>query len=263
MTTMKKVTASVLAAGVLALPGVAHADGGNQRNPPPTVPAKTSNESARHDSGHQPSTVGAFDALKAKCLRMIDERLTKLSKAETQLAANPGPHAAALQALIDNAQAALATVKTKIDANTADLATLKADCASIPALHVLSLRIPQINLVMSFDKINATLPALDQLAADLTTAVDAATTAGDPDATEAADKLAKLKSKIASLKAGLLTIDVSEILAITPAQYDANKKVLNPSVDALRNVQRDAKTIRNLAHEITELLAPGHQHDEE
>ena len=115
---------------------------------------------------------------------MIQDQINPLSRAEARLSAAPAVHAAALQILIDQGQASLTTIKAEIDANTADFAALKTDCATIPALRILALRIPQINLVMALDKLNTALPTLDQMVIDLGDAVEAATAAGDPDAAE-------------------------------------------------------------------------------
>jgi len=98
--------------------------------------------------------------------------------------------------------------------------------------------------------------------ADLAAAIAAANTAGDPDAAEAAELSTKLEAKLASATTKIDGIDVAGLLAITPAGYNTDKKVLHPYLQSVRSARSDVKKASQLARHIARLLEPGDDTDE-
>ena len=200
----------------------------------------------------------SFDDVKAKCVKAITDRQARLDKAAAKVAKSPDPHDAALNTIITNSKSALAALQTEIEGDTGDLTALKEDCQRIVTdLRIYALRLPQINLVMSIDRLNSSMDKFDTLHDQLVAAIAAANTAGDPDAADAAALLTKLEEKLASAKTKLDGVDVDALLAITPADYNANKNVLKPYLQAVRSASSDVRKASQLAKHIAKMLEPG------
>jgi hypothetical protein len=197
------------------------------------------------------------------CVKSITDRQARLDRAAAKVANSPDAHDAQLMAIILASKSSLIALQAEIDGDTGDLTALKEDCKRIVTDNrIYALRLPQINLVMSIDRLDASLVKFDALHDQLVAAIAAANTAGDPDAAEAAETLTKLEAKLASAKATLDGIDVDALLAITPADYNANKKVLQPYLQAVRSAHSDVKKAAKSAKHIAELLEPGADTDE-
>lgn len=262
MTTFKRSVAATVAMGVLIIPGIAAA---NDKNRTDTSATSNSSDSSGRDDKRKANAKAAatFDEVKARCVKAIADRQAKLDRLTTKVAQSADLHDADLNAIITTAKSGLIVLQAAIDVNAGDLAALKVDCQRIVTdLRIYALRVPQINLVMSIDKFDAAMAKLAGLQGELAAAIAAANTAGDPDAAEAAELLAKLEAKLASAMTRIDGIDVAGLLAITPAGYNTDKKVLHPYLQSVRSVRSDLKKASQLARYIAELLEPGDDTDE-
>ena len=263
MNKMNKTVAGMVTLGVLLFPGVASANDKHDTGPTPT--ANSTDTKGRTDVRKTNVSVkdqASFDEVKAKCVKAITDRQASLDKAAAKVAKSPDPHDAALNTIITDSKTALTALQTQIEADT-DLTALKADCQRVVTdLRIYALRLPQINLVMSIDRLDASLVKFGTLHDQLVAAIAAANTAGDPDAANAAALLTKLEAKLASAKTKLDGIDVDALLAITPADYNANKNVLKPYLQAVRSANSDVRDAAQLARHIAKLLEPGADTDE-
>jgi hypothetical protein len=215
-------------------------------------------------SAHETTkAASSFDRTKALCLRAISQRQATLDRLTTKVAANADPHDADLVALITTAKSGLIAAQAAIEGTTSDGAALKDACRHIVTdLRIYALRVPQINLVMTVDKLDAAMAKFDALHDQLADAVAAAGAAGDPDAAKAQEQLDKLDAKRASVGAKIDGIDVDALIAITPGAYNADKKVLRPYLQEVRALRADVKKASQLAKHIARLLEPGDGDDE-
>jgi hypothetical protein len=219
---MHKTVAGMATMGVMLFPGAAFANDRATNDAHTTSTANHSDGKSRGDQHTSNSKGTSFDDVKARCVKAIADRQARLDRVATKVAANPDPHDADLLAIIASSKSALVALQAEIDADTGDLAALKEDCQRIVTDNrIYALRLPQINLVMSIDRLDASMAKFDALHDQLVAAIAAANTAGDPDAAEAAETLTKLEAKLASAKTTLDGIDVGALLALTPADYNA------------------------------------------
>ena len=204
MTKLKNAVVGVMAMGVLLIPGIAAA---NDKRPT--------------------ATSATFEGVKAKCVKAIADRQSKLDGLAAKVAQSPDPHDAGLNAIITTSRSGLIALQAAIEANTSDLAKLKQDCQRVSTdLRIYALRVPQINLVMSIDKFDAAMAKLATLHDELPT--------------QLVDKLATATAKIDG-------IDVAGLLAITPAAYNADKKVLRPYLQSVRSMRSDLEKASQFA----------------
>jgi hypothetical protein len=176
----------------------------------------------------QPTASSAtFGVVKAKCAKAIADRQSKLDELAAKVVQSPDPHDAELNAIITTSRSGLIALQAAIEANTGDLARLKQDCERvITDLRIYALRVPQINLVMSIDKFDAAMAKLATLHDEL---------------------LTKLADMLATATAKIDGIDVAGLLAITPASYNADKKVLRPYLQSVRSVRADLEKASQFA----------------
>ena len=206
MTKLKNAVVSTMALGVLLVPGISVAN---------DKPATTSAKAA------------TFEDAKARCLKLIADRQAKLDRLTAKVAESPDPHDAELTAIITTSKSGLIALQAAIEANTSNLAALRADCQRIITdLRIYALRVPQINLVMSIDKFDAAMAKLATLHDELPPSL--------------VDKLATAKAKIDG-------IDVAGLLAITPAGYNVDRKVLSPYLQTVRSARSDLEKISQFA----------------
>jgi hypothetical protein len=237
MKNAKRKVAAMVTMSVMLVPGVAVA-----------------NDTHGTSTSKSNTTTATFDGYRAMCVKSITDRQTRLDRAAAAVANSPDARDAQLTAIILVSKSSLIALQAEIDSDTGDLAALKEDCKRIVTDNrIYALRLPQINLVMSVDRLNASSVKFDALHAQLVAAIAAANAAGDPDATEATETLTKLEAKLASAKATLDGIDVDALRAITPADYNANKKVLQPYLQAVRSAHSDVKKAAKSAKYIAQL----------
>jgi hypothetical protein len=103
-----------------------------------------------------------IEGVKAKCVKAIADRQSKLDGLAAKVAQSPDPHDDDLSAIITTSRSGLIALRAAIEANTSDLATLKRDCQRVLIdLRIYELRVPQINLVMSIDKLATATTKID------------------------------------------------------------------------------------------------------
>jgi hypothetical protein len=250
MTTIRtRLAAAAVGAGlVLAAPAAAWAGPLRPVSSTPTTSSSTPTDSTRL----------SLEALRVKCLAAIDVRLPALAAARSELAANghvTDDHQAALTTDIDATAARLRTLAGEIKADT-DLAALRDHCRSIfEDNRVFALVLPRTRLVVGSDTAGAAGAKLRDVAGRLGDAIAREEAAGR-DMTQAKADLDAMKAQIASGVAAAGTIP-GAVLGLTPADWNANHDVLQPSRQQLRVARTDLKVARDLAVKIRgELVTP-------
>jgi hypothetical protein len=253
MTTIRtRLAAAAVGAGlVLAAPAAAWA--GPLRPVSSTPTTSSSTPSDLTTTGHRD-----LEMLRAKCLAAIDIRLPALAAARSELAANghvSDDHQAALTADIDETAARLRTLADEIKGDT-DLATLRDHCRSIfEDNRVFALVLPRTRLVVGSDTAGDAGAKLHDMAGKLGDAIAKEEAAGR-DMSQAKADLDAMKAQIASGVAAAGTIP-GAVLGLSPADWNADHDVLQPSRQQLRVARTDLKVARDLAVKIRgELVTP-------
>src|SRR5947209_19127903 len=172
-----------------------------------------------------PDRARDVDSVKAKCAAAVDARLTELTKLDGAVTAAKNVtdgHRSTMTSNNAAARAGLTDLKTKI-AGDADASALKTDCKSVVLdYRVFALRAPQERLVIAADAESAAVAKLQALG----------------------DKVpADLEAKVAD--AALQINGVADaVLAKTPADYNADHDVLEPSRAAVKAAAGDLKAVR-------------------
>jgi hypothetical protein len=235
-----RLAAAALGAGlVLAVPAAALAAPGDRTRPPVA-------ESTRPADA---------DTLRARCLEAIDKRLTALGTASQRLAAAEhvtDEHEVTLAGIIAETSASLDALAGEIGADT-EAEALKAHCRSIFEDHrVFALVLPRTRLVVASDTAGAAADRLDQAADRIEQAIAEAGAAGK-DVTQAKADLEAMRAEIDSARTTAAGVP-DGILALTPADWNANHEVLTPAREALHSARADLKAARDLARGIVAAL---------
>ena len=155
--------------------------------------------------------------------------MTKLGQLDAELGAAgnvTADHRAALESTITVTESNLASRKTQIDAATTD-AALRPLCTSIVVDNrVYVLRAPQVDVTIRLDNSAAHSADRRHQAAELQTKIDALKAAGKNTVVAEAD-LAKMNTSIDASQADIAG-RADSLIALTPANYDANHNVVNP-----------------------------------
>jgi hypothetical protein len=187
-----------------------------------------------------PATAAAarLAAVQGRCVAAIDARLGQLRGLTAAITAAPNlttGHQASLTDILSASTSGLTTLKTTIKADT-DLATLQGHCQDIvTGFRIYALVTPQVHLVIAADDLTSAADRLSQLADRIAQAITAAKAKG-LDTTQAEAALAEMRSEVAAGKAAASGI-VGNVLGLTPADYNANPKVLAPSRAALASAR--------------------------
>ena len=127
--------------------------------------------------------------------------------------------ASALANIVSSTKTGLSGLKSTIDAET-DLTALKTDIRQIATQYrVYLLVVPQVNLVIGADTVQATQPVFDKINSTLSARIAAAKAAGR-DTTAAEADLAAMNAAV-SQALGLAAPLPARLLPLTPAQYNA------------------------------------------
>ena len=192
-----------------------------------------------------------LNGARQRCESMIDARLAELNKLDARIDNATRLTPAHRQQLVDinsRARAGLTDLRTKI-AQDNDPAVLKQDCQSIILdFRIFALRVPQEHLVIASDAESAVVARLQALEPKLEAAIDQAKAHGK-DVHDAERAFDDFKAKLAD--AAKHDDQVSDtVLGITPADYNANHRVLMPAREDvkataadLHAAARDARTI--------------------
>jgi hypothetical protein len=234
---------------VLAAPAAAWAG--------PLRSSSTTQTSSASPSTSSPSTSN-LEALRAKCLAAIDVRLPALAAARADVVNGQdatADHKAALEADIDQTTARLQTLQGEIKADS-DQSALRDHCHSIfQDNRVFALVLPRTRLVVGADTAGVAGHKLSDVAGKLADAIQKAQDAGR-DVSQAKADLDSMKAQIASGVAAAGSVP-SDVLGLTPADWNANHDVLTPARQSLRVARTDLKVARDLAVKIrNELRTP-------
>jgi hypothetical protein len=193
--------------------------------------------------------------LKTKGAAEIDRRVTNLQAALVKLADSKTITAADRDALVASVNAELAgltTLKTKLAADST-IAAARADVVQIVTdYRVYTLMLPKARLLATSDRIQAAQANLGRFQELANTKIAAAKSAGkDVSAVEASaklmgDKLAKAQTDVAGLNA--------KLLALQPADYNANHAALDPYRLSLTDARDNLKSARDQAHAVVDGL---------
>lgn len=270
---MRKVLAGITLAGALTVPfaGVAAATGdGGQRAGRGSGEVTSSDKGGGGDRGDKGANraeskgrSGGDDAarttvagLRAACQEQIARRLTDLDRLEAKLADRADvvtpEHAAAITAIVADARTGLTALSTEIGASTT-IDALKPRCARIVTdFRIYALRIPQAGLVLAADALVAKQATFATLRTKLVTAI--AEGATPENAAAVAALLAEFDQHVATMATTAAAVP-EPVLALTPADYNADRSVLKPFVSATKDARSEAKLAAKTARKILHLLA--------
>lgn len=197
----------------------------------------------------------ALQAGKDRCDQAIDNRHAALGELDVRVTAAvtlTAAHKDTVVATIDATTAGLDALEPAIDAAT-DRAALTAACHHITVdYRVYALVIPQAELAIGYDAESVAATTLDAFG-DAADAIIAAERAAGKDTSAAEATLASLRTETA---AASTAIDgkPDAVLTIEPAQWNADRTVLEPYRAALATAAGHLKTGRGLAHRLLDEL---------
>ncbi len=198
-----------------------------------------------------------LESLRSRCVAAIDVRLRALSAAKAALASAGHvtvDHRAALAALLDETTARLQALRTDIAAD-AEAGSLKGHCRPIfEDNRVFALVLPRMRLVVAADVSGAVAAKLEAVAGKLGAAIAEAEAAGR-DMTQARADLEAMEAKIASAQASAASVP-GTVLGLTPADWNADHRVLAPARQSLQSAGKDLRGARELAGKIRDQLKP-------
>lgn len=146
----------------------------------------------------------------------------------------------------------LNTLKTKIDADT-DLATLRADVKSIvQSYRVYAFFIPQIRILSAADLMSQSADSLTVLANKLESLIGKSGATGAT-LTSLQTYLSDMKARIKEANDTYQAVE-TEVLALTPAGYPANKTTLEDARAKFKTGSKALKTARDDAKQIVKIL---------
>jgi hypothetical protein len=147
-------------------------------------------------------------------------------------------NAAALSNLITSDESGLSALKTKIDGDTS-LASCHADAMTIvTGYRVYVLVEPQVHLTIAADRISAVAETLRDVATRLETRLAQRKAQGKEVDPGAQDAVNDLNARVAAATAAVSGVP-SQVLALTPAGYPANKATLQSARGALETARHD------------------------
>lgn len=271
---MRKVLAGITLAGALSMPyaGVATATGDSGQRAGRGSGVVTSSDNGgggdRDKGGNRAEGNGraggddnartTVAGLQAVCQEKIARRLTDLDRLEAKLAEKPDvatpAHAAVITLIVAEARTGLRALGTEIGAATT-IDALKPLCARIVTdLRIYALRIPQAGLVLAADALVAKQATFATLRTKLETAIAARATREN--AAAVAALLVEFDQHVATMAATAAAVP-EPVLALTPADYNADRSVLKPFVAATKDARSEAKLAAKTARKILHLLAGG------
>lgn len=281
--TVRRALAGITLVGALTLPlgGVASASGGGDRRAPSTetkereiekkstasttsIERERSGKTEKSEKGEKGGRSAATpEGLKASCTEQIAKRLAALDKLAARVAApttvvTPA-HQARIGEIIASTKTGLTALQAELDASTTVDALMPLCRRVVTDFRVFALVVPQINAAVAADAIVAKQATFTTLRAKLVAAIE---TGGTPETqAELTALLASFDDHVAAV--GTAVDGVADAaLAVTIADYDANPKVLQPSLESLRTARKEAKAAARDAHHILELLAGDEDEDE-
>jgi hypothetical protein len=245
---MKRLTTAVLATLMLAAaPGVASAQETSTADP--EVRAQEGSEAQIERDGRW------FDALQARALEAIDQRLATIAELEAAIersdAIDPG-HSGQLMGELRGSAAGLESLSGKIE-RAEDLAAL---WELVPKIfedyRIYAVLAPKVHLVLVADSAAAIADRLEQAAGTLGTALDRLEGIGI-DVTEADALLAEMQALVAAGAESAASVP-DMVLGLTPADYPGSSEILRSAHSELKGAGEDLRTAGATAHEIVRFI---------
>ncbi len=185
----------------------------------------------------------------------IARRMTTLDKLSARISGSKtltSSDASALSGIVSSTRSGLSSLKTKIDAET-NLAALKTEIRQIATQYrVYLLVVPQVNLVIGADTVQATKPVFDRINTTLAARIAAARAAGK-DTTVAQADLDAMNAAVSQALSITAPLPAS-LLPLTPAQYNAGaagpvlksaRATLVQARSLLQSARKDAQACRD------------------
>lgn len=196
------------------------------------------------------------DRARTACLGAIDKRIAALDKASETLSSDKhltDGHRDTLTTRVDSAHTGIEAIRPQVESAAAD--QLKQLCSSVATdYRVFAVLLPQVHLARIGDAAAAAQTRADGVSAKIDEAIGRANAAGKnvDAATEAADALDDAVAKLGTDAQGL----ADQALAITPADFNGDKDVMDPLREKGKAVRADGKAVRAAAKTVrTELKA--------
>jgi hypothetical protein len=197
----------------------------------------------------QERRTGVLEEVRSRCLAAIDRRVEAL----TAVAAGLGTvrpvtdeHRAALVQQLDGSKAALASIRLEV-VNAGDAATLRTACQAVAEdQRVYALVLPRTRLVVVADRLVAVCNRLSAAADRLEAAIIAFD--GKKDVTTARATLAMMRTSVHVAETAASGLP-AELLALTPADWNADRTVLLPARNALGDARKVLVQARQKAKE--------------
>jgi hypothetical protein len=205
----------------------------------------------------------------ASCVARVDRRIKDVDKLLGKVATAPdvtASHRATLTQALQAARDGLVALRAEILALTPTVAAyhedqgptttlapeVQAACSRVATeFRIYALRKPQVNLVVAADRVAAQRALFDILAGELEAAI--AQSGGDPDVDEARRLLDDYRARIDEAWTAAGSVG-DAVVGLGPADWNANRQVLDPYVEALREVKHDLKAAKKDARKIVALL---------
>jgi len=265
--TIRRVVAGVTLVGALTLPlgGVAAATSGGAGDRAPKTteagPRPTVSEKTKPSISGEKSQATTVEGLKASCAKQITRRVADLDRLAARVAERAGTltpaHVASIGVIITEAKAGLAKLQTDIDAATT-VEALKPLCRRIVTdFRIYALRIPQVNLVLAADAIDAKKTKFDALGEKLAKAI--ADGKAQDNAAELDALLVEFNAHVSAMVAAANGV-ADKVLVLTPDDYNKDPKVLKPFVASMRESRNEGKRASKTARAILELLEGDDEH---
>lgn len=181
---------------------------------------------------------------KAKALgdKYIDARVASLNNFISKLDSSVSTTTTgSLKTSAQNDIATLATLKTKIDADTT-LDQVKTDIKSVFTVKVYEVEMPKFHLSKVIDQASVLLTSLNALTAKIQTRLDTLTAAGK-DVTALTTALTDYKAKLTDATTQLNAAK-AEQAKMSPTNVDASKAAFTAAKADLKNLQTDLKAAR-------------------
>lgn len=197
---------------------------------------------------------------KTKADAQIDARVKALTELQTRIGQMKRVSAdgkASLNASIQSTMTEMATLKTKIDADT-DNATLKTDMQSISkSYRVYLLVMPQGRIIAAADRVVTTAGLMTELSAKLQTRITTAQTSGQ--------NIIALTASLADMNAKTADANIQAQAAISAVAnlkadngdktvYESNQTALKDARAKIKTAMTDLKTARQDAGSIVKVL---------
>lgn len=186
-----------------------------------------------------------LDAARTKCLSAIDRRISRLDELTSKVGDDEhltDAHRSTLSGIVSHALDGMNTLRPQVQGAT-DAASLRTSCtAVVDDYRVFALVAPQVHLTRVADAAAFGINKLAGVDTKIDDAISAAAAAGKDvtKATADADAFSAAVAKVGTDVSGL----ADSVLALTPADYNANHNVLDAARAQAKTARTDAQAAR-------------------